>query len=56
MGLMICPCRDCEKKGCGAYHSKCEKYQKYVAWRKEINAKIRLENQFNVRKHRRRSY
>ena len=50
---MICPCKDCEKKGCGVYHDKCEEYQKYVAWRREINDKIRLENQFNKRKYKR---
>ena len=26
---MVCPCRDCENKGCGAYHDICEKYQDY---------------------------
>ena len=23
------PCKDCDKKGCGTYHDKCEKYLKY---------------------------
>ena len=26
---MVCPCKDCGKAGCGAYHDKCEKYK---AW------------------------
>lgn len=26
-----CPCKDCEKKGCGAYHELCEKYQAFRA-------------------------
>lgn len=26
-----CPCKDCEKKGCGAYHGICEKYQEFRA-------------------------
>lgn len=28
--MAYCPCKDCEKKGCGPYHDKCEPYQKYV--------------------------
>ena len=24
-------CKDCERKGCGAYHDICEKYQAYRA-------------------------
>lgn len=31
---MMCPCKDCEKKGCSAYHDKCEKYLEYSAYRK----------------------
>lgn len=27
----VCPCGKCEKKGCGAYHSICEKYLDYRA-------------------------
>ena len=23
------PCKNCEMKGCGAYHSQCEKYLKF---------------------------
>lgn len=26
-----CPCKDCEKKGCGAYHDECENYQQFRA-------------------------
>lgn len=26
-----CPCKDCEKKGCGAYHEECEAYQAFRA-------------------------
>lgn len=25
-----CPCKDCENKGCGTFHSKCDKYN---SWR-----------------------
>lgn len=28
----VCPCKDCPNKGCGVYHSKCEKYLK---WKEE---------------------
>ena len=38
---MICPCKDCENKGCGAYHSKCEKYKEYAKWKKQVNEKER---------------
>lgn len=34
---MICPCKDCERKGCGAYHSQCQPYLDYAQWRKDIN-------------------
>ena len=27
---MICPCKDCERKGCGSYHDQCEDYQNFV--------------------------
>ena len=26
---MICPCKGCEKAGCGAYHDKCEDYKEW---------------------------
>ena len=28
-----CPCRTCDKKGCGTYHSDCEQY---LRWKKEL--------------------
>lgn len=30
---MKCPCINCENKGCGSYHDKCEPFQEY---KKEI--------------------
>lgn len=24
------PCKNCEMKGCGVYHSQCEKYLKFI--------------------------
>jgi len=29
MPTVICPCKDCPDKGCGAYHCECEKYLAY---------------------------
>lgn len=26
-----CPCKDCPKKGCGAYHAECEAYKAFRA-------------------------
>ena len=43
---MICPCKDCEMKGCGAFHDKCEKYLKYIQWKKSVNEKDRKLKQF----------
>lgn len=34
---MRCPCIECDKKGCGAYHDKCEPYQAFFAYRNEVN-------------------
>ena len=34
---MFSPCKDCEKKGCGIYHSQCEKYLEFSANRQKIN-------------------
>ncbi len=33
------PCADCENKGCGAYHDKCEAYQEYAAERHFVSKK-----------------
>lgn len=33
---MTAPCKDCDKKGCGEYHSKCSIYLEYRA---EVDAK-----------------
>lgn len=34
---MICPCKNCEKKGCGSYHDQCNEYQVWSDWRKQFN-------------------
>lgn len=44
---MICPCKDCENKGCGIYHSQCKDYLKYVEWKKSINEKERRNKRFS---------
>ena len=33
------PCKECDKKGCGAYHSKCKRYLEYQEERKQISKK-----------------
>lgn len=48
---MICPCKDCEKKGCGVYHSKCEKYLKWVDWKRSVNEAERKAKKFAYSKH-----
>lgn len=30
--IKVPPCKDCERKGCGAYHAECKPY---MEWRKE---------------------
>ena len=40
---MICPCKKCEKKGCGRKHDSCESYQAWAAERAEINRRKKLE-------------
>ena len=27
---MIAPCKDCDKKGCGAYHTECKQYKAFL--------------------------
>lgn len=38
------PCKDCERKGCGAYHDSCKKYQEYRAKIDTVHAKYRADN------------
>ena len=40
---MICPCKDCEKKGCGNYHSQCQKYLMYVQEKRLASERERKE-------------
>jgi hypothetical protein len=48
LGLMLCPCKDCEKKGCGNYHSQCKEYLEYKKWKQQVNKKEREEKMFYV--------
>lgn len=48
---MICPCKDCENKGCGVYHSKCEKYLKWVEYKRAANKAQRKSKQFAYSKY-----
>lgn len=41
---MKCPCKDCDNKGCGAYHAQCEKY---LDWKKELEEYRKQEKQRN---------
>lgn len=38
------PCKNCPRKGCGAYHSQCEPYQTAV----KRNAEIRAERDKDI--------
>ena len=51
---MECPCRYCEKKGCGAYHSQCEKYKEFELEREGIRHRIRLEKEITYHNKRRK--
>lgn len=42
---MVCPCKDCERKGCGKYHDQCKPYLDFVKWRQKENEKERKEKQ-----------
>ena len=43
---MNCPCKNCEKKGCGSYHDNCKEYLEFVQWRKFVNENSRKEKNF----------
>ena len=36
---MICPCKGCEKAGCGSYHDVCPAYSEWRAWKDNVNKK-----------------
>ena len=44
--MINCPCINCEKKGCGAYHDKCEKYQ---AFKRDSAAEAKKRKEYEER-------
>lgn len=61
--IISSPCKDCEKSGCGLYHSECEKYLEYRAevdkqnelikeYKKEMAETCSYINQQQLRTHR----
>lgn len=50
--MIDAPCKDCERKGCGAYHDECPGYQEYKAQMDEIRHKQTLDCAHNARGHR----
>lgn len=43
------PCKNCKRKGCGAYHDKCPEYKKYRESLKKINEKRKRYNLYTGR-------
>lgn len=39
---MICPCKNCEKKGCGPYHDECKAYQEWSQESRRVKERSRL--------------
>ena len=46
---LIAPCKNCENKGCGIYHDKCEKYQQYKKEYKAMNSNINKQKEIQVK-------
>lgn len=42
---MICPCKNCPRKGCGSFHDQCEGYQAYRAEADKKKEKRRITNE-----------
>lgn len=42
---MVAPCRDCEKSGCGIYHSECPAY---LAYKREWDAAMEKRRKMNA--------
>ena len=45
MAGLNAPCMTCEKKGCGSYHSQCEKYKKF---REEVKKQHEVLKKINI--------
>ena len=47
-----CPCKDCPKKGCGAYHAECEAYKAFRAEKeKEYEERLKKYNYKDIKKY-----
>lgn len=44
---MICPCKNCERKGCGQNHDTCEQYAAWVKHREEVRSRRSAESELN---------
>ena len=40
---MTCPCKECNRKGCGNEHDSCEPYKAWAAERAEANSRRRMD-------------
>ena len=44
ISTMQFPCKDCPKKGCGSYHTQCDKYNRVrearAAWNKQRSSEL----------------
>lgn len=49
------PCKDCERKGCGAYHDQCPEFQAYRAKVDEVRKKVYTDAEKMARPQRKRS-
>ena len=45
--MKTAPCKDCPKKGCGAYHDECPEYQEFRKERNRINEEKREQQKCN---------
>ena len=45
--MINCPCVNCEKKGCGAYHDECEKF---LAFKRESAVEAEKRKEFYATK------
>ena len=42
---MRAPCKDCERKGCGAYHDRCPAFMEWTKWNAGIARQRSLESE-----------
>lgn len=44
--MEICPCKDCPKQGCGAYHVECKEYLEWSERREAERERIHEEKKY----------